>query len=107
MRAPVQFVTYRLRAVVPVDKPEPLRDRPAPYVASRSATRDVFFVENGQHRPVSQYRWENLRPGASISHPAIIEGAATSIVVPPGWAVMLDTMRNVIFSPLAASAPDR
>ncbi len=106
MRAPVQFVTYRLRAVVPVDKPEPLRDRPAPYGPSPVGTRDVFFVENGQHRPVSQYRWENLRPGASIAHPAIIEGAATSIVVPPGWAVMLDTMRNVLISPLPACTPD-
>jgi N-methylhydantoinase A len=99
MRAPVQFVTYRVRAVVPVDKPEPLRDVPAPSRPDAIGTRAVFFAENGRHVDVPEYRWESLRPGAEIDHAAIIEGAATSIVVPPGWRVTVDTMRNVVLAP--------
>ena len=99
MRAPVQFVTYRVRAVVPVDKPEPLRDVPAPSRPDPIGTRAVFFAENGRHVDVPEYRWESLRPGAEIDHAAIIEGAATSIVVPPGWRVTVDTMRNVVLAP--------
>jgi len=97
-QAPVQFVTYRMRAVQPVEKPEPLRDQPATYTPEPIGMRDVFFAEKGAHTSVPVYRWEDLRPGASIAHAAIIEGAATSIVVPPAWTVTLDTMRNVVFA---------
>ena len=98
MRAPVQFVTLRVRAVVPVEKPEPLRDTPAPYAPDAAGERQVFFGEHGEHRAHPVYRWEDLRPGATFTHAAIMEGAATSIVVPPGWTATLDTMRNVVLT---------
>jgi N-methylhydantoinase A len=96
--APVDFVTYRLRAVLPVDKPEPRRDVPEPYAPDAGSHRDVFFAEVGVHRSAPVYHWDELRPGASITTAAIIEGAATSIVVPPTWTATLDTMRNVVLS---------
>ncbi|MCU1365796.1 MAG: hypothetical protein JWL72_1893 [Ilumatobacteraceae bacterium] len=96
--APVDFVTYRLRAVLPVDKPEPRREVPEPYSPDAGSRRDVFFAEVGIHRSTPVYRWDELRPGASITVAAIIEGAATSIVVPPTWTATLDTMRNVVLA---------
>jgi hypothetical protein len=59
-QAPVQFVTYRMRAVQPVEKPEPLRDQPAAYTPEPIGTREVFFAENGAHTSVPVYRWEDL-----------------------------------------------
>jgi N-methylhydantoinase A len=97
-QAPVQFVTMRVRAVVPVEKPEPLRDAPASYRPDAVGARPVFFGEHGEHRTVPVYRWEDLRPGAGFTEPAIIEGAATSVVVPPSWTVTVDTMRNVVLT---------
>lgn len=99
MRAPVQFVTMRVRAVVPVEKPEPVRDRPAPTRPEPTGRRSVFFAETGAHADVAEHRWEDLRPGAEVDGPAIVEGAATSIVVPPAWRATLDTMRNVVLEP--------
>ena len=99
MRAPVQFVTMRVHAVVPVEKPEPARDRPAASRPVPTGTRSVFFAETGAHAPVPEHRWEDLRPGAELDGPAIVEGAATSVVVPPAWRATLDTMRNVVLEP--------
>ena len=95
MRAPVQFVTYRVRATQAVEKPAPSRDRPVAYLPEPANLRQVYFVEHAAYAPAPVYRWDDLRPGATIEHASIIEGAATSIVVPPSWTATLDAMRNV------------
>ena len=56
----------------------------------------VFFAEHDGFVDTPIYRWEDLVPGATIAAPAIVEGAATSIVVPPGWSAAVDSMRNII-----------
>ena len=96
-RAPVQFVTYRVRAVREVPTPEPRREavpEARPAVAARS--RSVFFAERDGYVDTPVYTWEELAPGATIAAPAIVEGAATSIVVPPGWSASVDSMRNIV-----------
>ena len=94
----MQFVTYRVRAVREV--PTPNRDeieapesRPAVAIgvsAGRSSPRTT-----GSSRRRSTC-WEELAPGETIDAPAIVEGAATSIVVPPGWTAVVDSMRNIV-----------
>jgi N-methylhydantoinase A len=56
----------------------------------------VYFTEHDGYVDTPVYRWEELAPGDTIAAPAIVEGAATSIVVPPGWQATVDTMRNIV-----------
>jgi N-methylhydantoinase A len=98
-RAPVQFVTYRVRAVREVPTPEPRRDAvPTARPAVAVSRREVYFTERDGYVDTPVYRWEQLAPGETIAAPAIVEGAATSIVVPPGWAASVDTMRNIVLA---------
>jgi N-methylhydantoinase A len=98
-RAPVQFVTYRVRAVREVPTPEPRREAtPDSRPAVAMAARPVFFAEHNGFVETPIYRWEDLVPGATIAAPAIVEGAATSIVVPPGWSAAVDSMRNIVLA---------
>jgi N-methylhydantoinase A len=98
-RAPVQFVTYRVRAVREVPTPEPRREAiPASLPAVAMGARPVFFAEHDGFVETPIYRWEDLIPGATIAAPAIVEGAATSIVVPPGWNAAVDSMRNIVLA---------
>jgi N-methylhydantoinase A len=96
-RAPVQFVTYRVRAVREVPTPEPRRaEVPSARAAVAVGRRDVYFTEHDGYVDTPVYRWEELAPGETIAAPAIVEGAATSIVVPPGWSASVDSMRNIV-----------
>ena len=96
-RAPVQFVIYRVRAVREVPTPEPRREAtPEARPAIASGARPAFFAEDDGFVDTPVYIWEDLVPGATISAPAIVEGAATSIVVPPGWRAAVDSMRNIV-----------
>ena len=54
---------------------------------ARSATRDVFFPAAGivAARIV---RREALEPGAELAGPAIVEFMDSTVVVPPGWALL-------------------
>jgi N-methylhydantoinase A/oxoprolinase/acetone carboxylase beta subunit len=93
----VQFVIYRVRAVREVPTPEPRREAtPEARPAIASGTRPAFFAEQDGFVETPVYIWEDLVPGATISAPAIVEGAATSIVVPPGWRAAVDSMRNIV-----------
>lgn len=96
MVAPVQFVTCRIRAVSPVQKPEPVRSSLVTSQPTPLGERPVYFAEFGEHRATPVYRWEDAGPGSAFAGPAIIEGAATSIVVPPTWSGTVDAMRNVV-----------
>jgi len=93
----VQFVIYRVRAVREVPTPEPRREAiPAPRPATAAGVRPVFFAEHDGYVETPVYIWEDLAPGETIDAPAIVEGAATSIVVPPGWRAAVDSMRNIV-----------
>ena len=95
-RGPVEFVTYKVRAVRAVEKPRPHTD---PSIAAGRATptgeRDAYFHDSGGFVRTPIYDWAALPAGAALEGPAIIEGAATLITVPPGWRASVDPTRNV------------
>ena len=97
-RGPVQFVTYRVRAVREVEKPVPARQPGAAHIPEQSSRRDVYVVESGAFTDTPVYLWEELTPGAQIAGPAIVEGAATSVVLPPGWHATVDPLRNIVLA---------
>ncbi|MGE0751003.1 MAG: hydantoinase/oxoprolinase family protein [Variibacter sp.] len=61
---------------------------------SSSGERSVYFESSGRCVTTRIYAGEDMRPGASISGPAIIEEKTTCIVVEPGDLCTVDTLGN-------------
>ena len=100
MRAPVQFVTLP-RAGRGAGREARTAARRARRLRARAAMgeRSVFFGERGVHETVPVYRWEDLRPGADHLAGRDHRGRGDVGRGPtPGWAVALDTMRNVVLT---------
>jgi len=94
---PIELVTFRLRARVPIE-----------HLATRSAagarraaeplpgdTRLTFFAETGFCEcPV--YERDELRSGDTLRGPLIVEQMDTTTIVPPGFAMTVDTQGNLL-----------
>jgi N-methylhydantoinase A len=94
---PTEMVNFRVRVTRPVETLSLLPQG----VASRASTaapageRLVTFRGGGSTLcPV--YRWADLEPGVRIGGPAIVEGADTTVVAPPGCGIELDRWRNLV-----------
>ncbi|HZU07537.1 MAG TPA: hydantoinase/oxoprolinase family protein [Chloroflexota bacterium] len=58
--------------------------------------RSVYWDQTAEFLETPLYRYYDLRPGAMLSGPAIIEAEDTSYVVNPGWHARLDGWGNVV-----------
>ncbi|GAC1353852.1 MAG: hypothetical protein NVSMB38_30480 [Ktedonobacteraceae bacterium] len=54
--------------------------------------RDVIWGQVAEHTPI--YTWEGLRPGQTVSGPAILESARTTYPIPPDWILQVDEYGN-------------
>ncbi len=95
LEAPTELVTFRARVVRTVE-----RVPPAGWVAvgdREVGHRLVHFAGGAVECPV--LRWAGLGAGERVAGPAIVEGADTTVVVPPGWAATPDAWGNLILVP--------
>ncbi len=94
--APVEVVSYRLRARMEVAKIEPARvpqaEAPGP---APTAARLVRF-EDGRARETPIHDRSALSAGHSLNGPIIIEQFDTTTVVPPGWRMSVDEFANLV-----------
>ncbi|BES81115.1 hydantoinase/oxoprolinase family protein [Pyrodictium abyssi] len=91
---PVQVVNARLTAYGVVAKPRLPQGEPSPYRPEPSGRRRVYFDEAGwTMTPV--YRRAELRPGAEIEGPAVIESDDSTVLVPPGHVARVDGLHAV------------
>jgi N-methylhydantoinase A/oxoprolinase/acetone carboxylase beta subunit len=75
-----------VRGLSPVPRYEPAAASEEPYAAApvdRRGSRDVFV-------------WEDLRPGATVAGPAVLESATNSCTIPAGWRVRIDGFSNAL-----------
>jgi N-methylhydantoinase A len=101
--AAVEIVTFHLVGRGLVSKPElprlpDLQGSPANAVRGE---RDVDFDAFGIHA-TTIYERDNLAAGAEIAGPAIVEEAATTLLVPPGWRVRVDAFGNLRVRPVVS-----
>lgn len=94
---PVEIVSYRIRAVVPLPtyQPEPAGQETAADADPRPARR-VFH--QGEWIEAAVVRRSALGPDAEIPGPVIIEQPDTTAFAPPGWVVRTDRFANVLIS---------
>lgn len=65
-------------------------------MAPISTERQVYFGESGGWIAARAYRGADLRPGAKICGPAIIEEATTSVILAPGDVCTVDALDNFL-----------
>jgi N-methylhydantoinase A len=92
----VEVVTLRVQGIGPGTGPEmhrePLGD--ANPSAAHIGLRPVWFRREGAQR-VDCYLRPQLRPGNRFTGPAMIYQFDTTVVVPPGWQIGVDSWRNL------------
>jgi len=81
--AGVQAGVFRVLARGKVRTPSLVRGAEAAASVTPSDRRDVYW-EDGGFQPTDIFHGEAMRPGATITGPAVVEMAETTIVVPPG-----------------------
>jgi N-methylhydantoinase A len=95
--AGIEVVNFHLVASVHVVKPKPqLRAAgKRQLIDARLGEREVFFEHHGVHRAVV-YDSESLDPGMKLSGPAIVQDASSSLVLPPGHSLSMDSYGNLV-----------
>ena len=91
---PVVIVNARIVAIGAIPKPRLPRSEPRPYRPEPRRTRRVFFEETGWVDTPVYWRPE-LRPGAEIEGPAVIESDESTALVPPGFAASIDSFYSI------------
>lgn len=76
-------------AVVPAPTRRARRHRPA-------AGRTLDMITASGTMKAYVYRWEDLRPGATLKGPALVVSGNSSTVVSPGWEFSLDIHNNAL-----------
>lgn len=91
----VQIVNFHLAAGVAVDKPEPAR-KPMTGIRLEDTilhSRPVDFDQHGS-REATIYDGLRMEPGMELTGPAVIQEPSTTLVVPPGRRVKIDSYGN-------------
>ena len=96
--AQLELVTYRCRAAAETLKPRLTRSKTLSEIIAPEAVRParpVYWSEPGVTMETAVFEGEKLVPGNSLSGPAIVETADTTVVVHPGQILLVDEFGNI------------
>lgn len=94
---PTEVVNLRVTATGVTTKPALPHTRVrASYRPTPSAVRPGRF--GGRVVKVAFHRWDDLRPGARATGPAVIAGGEATVVIPPRWTFTVDGFSNILAS---------
>ena len=93
----VEIVSIRVKATAETQKPA-IRCHPltASEMPSPITMRDVIF--DGSPQPTQFFARESLKSGTVGGGPAIIAGAQSTTVIPPGWRFLVDTVGTLVLT---------
>lgn len=91
---PVEIYQLRLTAVGQISKPDLPYEEGEEYEPEPEKHREAVFGDEGAVR-TAIYRRDNLRPGAKIPGPSVIEQLDSTTVVPPGDLAEVDGYSNI------------
>jgi len=93
---PIEAMSWRLAAAAPVPNIKlNFGGQPADSGEARKGTRQVYFSETG-FAPCDVYDRYALKPGDTLSGPAVIEERESTTVVGPGAVVTVDQYLNLL-----------
>jgi N-methylhydantoinase A len=93
---PTEVVTVRLRASIPAAELEIVRAAEARRASVPSTVDEQLIVFQGRAHAGARVERESLRTGDRLVGPAVIIEYSATTVVPPGWAVSVDSLGNLI-----------
>ena len=92
----IELVSFRLRALVPVAKPEPGGDG-AEAAPGAEGSRAVTF--DGRSEWQAPVRRRGAIGGAAMPGPLIVEQVDATTLVPPAWSAHRDRFGNLVLEP--------
>jgi N-methylhydantoinase A len=94
----VELTTCRLTAVGPAPRITLSEEDGAKIPAARGATRArrAYFAQAGGYLETPVYDRDRLEAGTTLSGPAILEGADSTALIPPGATAVVDRFLNVL-----------
>lgn len=94
--AGMEMVTFRVVGTLPLERPH--LDAVVEGAAANSiiGKRDAWFTEAGGFVATDVHAGDRLRPGQRLSGPAIIQRMGDTVVVPPGWDVVVDRQGSLV-----------
>ena len=94
----VELVTFRLKALLPVPKPDLAKQHSArtAQALTPKAERRTFFESLSAFVSCPVYERDDFAPGMSLAGPAIVEQMDTTTVVPPDFDARADEWGNLI-----------
>jgi N-methylhydantoinase A len=103
LEAPVELVNIRVRALLPVEKMDPVPEAVTEDGAGEAQTghRAVCFT-GSEYQVVPVYAWARLHPGSHLDGPAIVEGRDTTVAVPATFTLVTDAWRNLVLTAVDA-----
>jgi len=93
---PVEFVYWRVKAIGKLPRPDFPAAKVVPGKAVSKVTRKAYFKDLGGMIDTPIYKGADLKPGNSISAPAIIEEPTTTILVMPGSHASITSYGNYL-----------
>ena len=98
---PVEVVNLRLKLELAVDKPllEPAADCGSDASHAAAGSAEVVFAQGAV--VTALYDRDKLQTGNRVAGPALLLQLDTTIVVPPGWAGVVDSYGNLLLEPVA------
>jgi N-methylhydantoinase A len=105
--AGVELVSVRLCALGDTDKPPLAHEAVADADAGHAlkGRRGVFQPEAGDFAPTPVYDGDRLHHGNRLDGPAIVEKVTTTIFVPAGFTLAVDSFGGCVLEDRAAEAP--
>jgi len=94
----VELVTFRLKVLLPVPKPDLAKQQSAHAAQALTprSERNTFFESLASFVSCPVYERSDFAPGMTVVGPAIVEQMDTTTVVPPGFGVRADEWGNLI-----------
>ncbi len=89
------YLTASVALEPPALEPEPHKASGEP-VAARTGSRPACWDPARGYLDTPVYNLDRIKPGATITGPALIEARETTYVIEPGWRYCMDAWRNGI-----------
>jgi N-methylhydantoinase A len=96
-QAPIELVTFRVKASLPTPRPKFAADPAAGAIAVQPrAQRRTYFEAIGDFVTCPVFARDDLPAGVTLQGPAIVEQMDTTIVVPPDFEASADGWGNLL-----------
>ncbi|MGH3086217.1 MAG: hydantoinase/oxoprolinase family protein [Rubrobacteraceae bacterium] len=92
--SPVEIYQLKITAVGTIPKPDLPHEKGAGHEPEPEGGREVIFGDEAVWTAI--HHRKNLRPGARITGPAIVEQLDSTVAVPPGGEAEVDGYSNII-----------